>query len=328
MNEIKSVPINYTMFIKLKDFNIIRFKTGIKYECKLNKEKSNMNKKKTITILVILIIVVSAITTVIGIFSSQGPGAFKYETIRGQTITIYGKGIYKHMSEDVAIQGIAQDYITLFIGIPLLLISLFLMWKGSLRGRFILAGTLGYFFVTFLFYLIMGMYNKLFLAYAFLMGASFFSFALTIMSFDLNELSDIFSHKTSEKFAGGFLIFNAFAITMLWLKIVIPPLINGTIYPEQLQHYTTLIVQGMDLGLLLPIGAVSGVLLIQKKPLGYLLGPIYFIFLSILMTALTAKLIAMGINGYNIIPAIFIIPVFAFISLIFTVLLLKNIKNK
>ncbi|NMB81333.1 MAG: hypothetical protein GYA14_05900 [Ignavibacteria bacterium] len=44
------------------------------------------------------------------------------------------------MSTEVAIQGIAQDYITLFAGVPLLLISLFLARKNSLSGLLILAG--------------------------------------------------------------------------------------------------------------------------------------------------------------------------------------------
>lgn len=82
----------------------------------------------------------------------------------------------------------------------------------------------------------------------------------------------------------------------------------------------------MDLGLLLPLAVVSGVLLIRKKPFGYLLGPVYLIFLSLLMTALTAKIIAMGMGGYNIIPVIFIIPSFNLLSIICSVLLLKNLN--
>src|SRR5690606_11461775 len=74
-----------------------------------------------------------------------------------------GTGIY---SAEVAPQGIAQDYVTLFPGLPFLWISLAWARKGSLRGRFLLAGVLGYFFVTYLFYLMMGMYNALFLVYA------------------------------------------------------------------------------------------------------------------------------------------------------------------
>jgi hypothetical protein len=286
-----------------------------------------MKQTKTITILVFIIAAISAAAASVGIFSRQGPGTYEYLSIRGQIVTVYGKGLYQHMSAEVAIQGIAQDYVTLFIGVPLLLISLFIARKGSLKGRFILAGTLGYFLVTYLFYLAMGMYNPLFLAYAFLMGASFFAITLTMMSFDVNILPGFFRENTPVKFAGGFLIFNAFSIALLWLSIVVPPLIEGTVYPKGLEHYTTLIVQGMDLGLLLPLAAVTGVLLIRKKPFGYLLGPVYFTFLSLLMTALTAKITAMGMAGYNIIPAVFIIPTFNLLSIICSILLVKNIKT-
>lgn len=284
-----------------------------------------MNQKNTISILVFFIMVMSLLATITGIFTNQGPGPYEYESIRGQIVNIYGKGLYQHMSAEVAIQGIAQDYVTLFIAIPLLVLSLFLARKGSLKGRFLLAGTLGYFLVTYLFYLIMGMYNPLFLAYTSLMGASFFAFIMTLQSFDLNELPTLFPTNTPRKFPGIFLIFNALAIAFLWLSAVIPPLLDGTIYPKSLEHYTTLIVQGMDLGLLLPLAAVSGFLLIQKKPLGYLSGPVYLVFLSLLMTALTAKIIGMGIMGYNIIPVIFIIPTINLLAIICSLLILRNI---
>ena len=209
----------------------------------------------------------------------------------------------------------------------MLIAALFLARKGSLKGRFLLTGVLGYFFVTYLFYLVMGMYNRLFLAYAFLMGTSFFAFTLAVLSFAVNKLPELFKRNTPVKFTGGFLVFESFLIAFLWLSIVVPPLINGELYPQQVEHYTTLIVQGMDLGLLLPIAIVSGILLIRKNTFGYLFGPIYFVFLSMLMTALTAKVIAMGISGYNIIPVIFIIPTFAVVSILCSVLLIKNVKN-
>lgn len=82
------------------------------------------------------------------------------------------------------------------------------------------------------------------------------------------------------RFAEGFLVFNAVAIGLMWLQVVVPPLLDGSIYPAQLQHYTTLIVQGLDLGLLLPLSAVSGVLLMRRTPMGCLLGPVYLVFLS------------------------------------------------
>jgi hypothetical protein len=286
-----------------------------------------MKHKKLITILVLFIALASAAATITGIFSNEGPGPFQYKTIRGSTIPIYGKGLYQHMSAEVAPQGIAQDYVTLFLGIPLLFLSLFMANKGSLRGRFLLSGALGYFLVTYLFYLVMGMYNALFLVYVFLLCTSFFSFILMLRSFNVNLLPTIFHDATPVKITGSFLIFNSLCIALLWFSIVVPPLLNGTIIPPQTEHYTTLIVQGLDLAILLPAAFISGVLFIKKRAAGYLLAPVYFVFLSLLMTALTAKVIAMAILGYNVIPVIFIIPAFNLAAIVCTIIILKNIKS-
>lgn len=286
-----------------------------------------MKSGKQIYLLAIIIILISGLTTSTGIFSREGPGEYNYESIRGRTVTIYGQGLYRHMSAQIAIQGIAQDYITLFIGIPLLIIALIGAARGSLRCRFLLTGTLGYFFVTYLFYTTMGMYNIMFLGYIILLAASFFALILTLFSFVPAELPRLFTTETPTKLAGGFLFFNAVAIALLWLSIIIPPLLAGSVYPVELEHYTTLIVQGLDLGLLLPMAGVSAWLLIRKKPLGFLLGTCYLIFLSLLMTALTAKLVAMAARGVNVVPAIFLIPVFNLTAIICSLLLLKNIKD-
>jgi hypothetical protein len=66
---------------------------------------------------------------------------------------------------------------------------------------------------------------------------------------------------------------------------------------------------------------------VRKKPLGFLFGPVFFVFLSLLMTALSAKIIAMKTLGYNVIPAIFIIPAFNIITIIGAVILLRNCKR-
>ena len=285
-----------------------------------------MKYQRTVTGLVLIIIVFAALTTCFGIFSSEGPGNYRYQSIRDESVLIYGKGIYRHMSADVAVQGIAQDYITLFAGIPLLVAGLLLSRKGSFRGRLVLAGTLFYFLVTFLFYTCMAMYNFLFLAYVVLLAASFFAFIYTLFSFDFREAPRRFDENTPVGFAGGFLLVNTVLIALLWLSVIVPPLLDGSIYPVELQHYTTLIVQGLDLGLLLPLAFVVAVMFLRRKNAAYILAPVYLIFLAILMTSLCAKIIAMGIQGANIIPAVFIIPLIQLTAVVTVILLLKHVK--
>jgi hypothetical protein len=284
--------------------------------------------KTKIIIIVILIVIFSAFAGLTGILSDEGSGLYQYETIRGETVEIYGKGVYKHMSADVAIQGIAQDFVTVFLAIPLLIISLIGFIKGSKKASLLLAGTFGYFFVTYLFYTAMGMYNYLFLPYLALMCLSFFGLFIQLRHIYNFKLEDLFNKNNSGKLVGGFLLFNTIAIAIMWLGIIVPPLIDGSLYPKELQHYTTLIVQGFDLGLLLPVCFVVALQLRKGKKEGYIYGTTYIVFLSLLMTALSAKIIAMQINGVNTIPAIFIIPIINLISISCAWLMIKNVKRK
>lgn len=286
-----------------------------------------MKYKKAVSLLVYGISILAIIATTAGIFSKSGPGEYEHISIRGETVTIFGKGIYQDMSADVAIQGIAQDVVTLFIAIPLLLTALYFARKGSLKGRIMLSGSLLYFFLTYLFYLAMAMFNPLFLVYVLLLSASFFALILTIFPLYFENLSKYFHSRLPVKFLGGFLIFNAVVIGSLWLQVVVPPLYKEGI-PIDLDHYTTLIVQGFDLALFLPISFISGVFLIKRVPIGYFLGSIYFVFLSLLMTALSGKIIGMALAGVNVVPVIFIIPTINLITILSSIIIFKNIHDK
>ena len=288
---------------------------------------ADMEAKKNLIVLIVLIVILSAIASFVGINSSEGQGEYQITSIRDRDVLIYGKGLYQDMSSDVAIQGIAQDYVTFFIAIPLLLLATAFAIKGSQKAKIYLTGIVAYFFVTYLFYMSMAMFNYLFLVYAALLALSFYTLIRLLLSFDIKVLRESYQDEKALKFSARFLIFNVVMIALLWLSVIIPPLLDGRIYPPELQHYTTLIVQGMDLGLLLPICLISAILLLKKKDLGYICVPVYSVFLSVLMTALTAKLIAMGLQGQQIIPAIIFIPLFALISMRNSIAMISKIQD-
>lgn len=286
---------------------------------------------KLLVYLCIIIAVFSALASGVGIFTSP-KGAFNafedtylYNTIRGETVEIYNKGLYKDMTAEVAVQGIAQDYLTFFVAVPFLLIILIKRLKNSLRYKLLLSGTIAYFLVTYLFYTAMGMYNYLFLIYVFLLGLSFIAFIISIVDSYQSKLSENYISSCNVLFPGYFLMFNAVIISFLWLSVILQPLFSGEIYPKSLEHYTTLIVQAFDLALLLPLAFISGYQLIRKKRWAYISSSIYLIFLCFMMTALILKIVFMAINGVNVIPVIFIIPVINIFSLISAFKMIKNI---
>jgi len=286
-----------------------------------------MKFKKSISRLVLLIAILALAASIYGIFSSQGKGQYDFKTIHDTSVTIYGKGLYQYDSISVASQAVAQDIVTLFLGVPLLILSLYLFRKGSLKGKLLLAGTIAYFLYTYTSYSFFSMFNRFFLIDVILMSTSFFAFVLTMMSFDINNLSAYFSEKLPVKFVGGLLIFIGSVFGLMWLGTVAPSIMSGTT-PTGLEHYTTLVIQAMDLGFVVPTAFLAGILLIKRKPFGYLLSSIVTVKAITMLTALTAMVINQMLAGVEVNFAVLIlIPVLNIIIIYSLYLIMKNIKE-
>lgn len=224
--------------------------------------------------------------------------------------------------------GIAQDIVTLILAIPLLKLSFTFARKGSLKWRLVLAGVLLYFLFTYLLYMVLIMYNELFLIYVLLASLSFYAFVLTMLSFDLRKLATSFDKKLAVKFVGGFLIFIAIVVGLNWFGRIIPSLLDGSIIPEGIEHYTSLPVQGLDLAFMLPTAFLSGLLLIRRNEYGFLLAPVFLNFLVLMMTAIGAKIIGQAFRGVEgTLPVIFAFLGFALIAASSSFYLLRNMKE-
>lgn len=287
-----------------------------------------MKFKKSISILVFCIVVLSLASCVVGLLSSGGTGEYEFKTINNEIVKIYGSGLYKNDSVSIAAQGKASDFVTLVMGIPLLIVSLFFTNKGSFRGRILLTGTIGYFLYTYMSYTFLWMYNSFFIIYVSLMSLSLFAFILSMMSFDMQNITAHFSKRLPVKFLGGFQIFIAFAIGMLWLGKIAPSISQGKV-PVGLEHYTTLVIQGMDLGIVVPTAFLSGILLIKRKPFGYLLSSVIIIKGITMLSSISAMVINQALNNVDMnISEVVIFPFFNLITIICLVILLKNSGGK
>lgn len=260
--------------------------------------------RKGIVIQIILIIIISLFCCVAGLFSSGGEGVREFLTVRGDTVFLYGSGLYQNDSVSMVAQGKASDLVTLLLGIPLLAGSLLWAVRGSVRARLLLAGTTGYFLYTYITYCFLWMYNSLFLLYTALMGLSFFAFIGVLFSFRWEQLPAYFREDLSIRYLAGVQFFLAFAIAMLWLKKLVPALLAG-VSPEGLDHYTSMIIQALDLGILLPVFVISGIQLIRRRPIGYLLTSIILmkgitLLLSILVMSVNMKRNGVEVSGLEL----------------------------
>jgi hypothetical protein len=160
------------------------------------------------------------------------------------------------------------------------------------------------------------------------MSLSLFAFILSMMSFDIENIASNFKKQLPVKFLGGFQLFLAFAIGMLWLGKIAPSIFKGEV-PVGLEHYTTLVIQGMDLGIVIPGMILSGILLIKRKPFGYLLSSVLIIKIIAMLTDISAMIINQALNSVGMsIAEIVIFPVFNLLAIIPLIILIKNTKGK
>lgn len=287
-----------------------------------------MKNSKTITLLVCLIAILALVAAGLGVLWQGNGTHFDFKSLQGQVVTMQGDGLYRNDSVANASQEIAQDIVTLVVGLPLLLVSLVLFQKNLLRGKLLLSGTLAYFLYTYTSYVFGSTYNILFLVYVALFSLSLFALILTLMTIEVTTLPLHFSNKLPRKTISVFLFLLASFLLVAWTGMIIPPLFANRV-PEGLANSSTLFIQAMDLGLVVPLGFLAGVLLLKRNCWGYLLSSV-FLFKGFTMgAALTAMVIGQLLAGVEIalVQAI-IFPAIALGCVVLTGVLLKNISEK
>jgi hypothetical protein len=278
-----------------------------------------------------LIVILALIAASLGLFWQDGRGSFSFTTLRGDTVSIAGRGLYYYDTTLMAVGFRAGDAVTLILGIPALIFSLLSYQRGSVKGGLLLTGTLTYFLYNYGSIAFGAAYNQLFLVYIALMSASLFGLILTLMSFDLGMLPAHFSPHLPHRNIGIYSIVSGIVLLLIWPCLsIVPALVEGKAPPE-VWSYTTIITYVIDMGILAPVLIVTGIMLLRRNPMGYLLTAMLLVFTVMLGTnLLTAGTIQMLAGFIDIRQFIGFVASFAILTLYgiwFTLKLFRNLSD-
>ena len=291
-----------------------------------------MKQQSALYWLVPLIAVLALIAAGFGLFTPSDGGILSFTTVRGETVEIWGQGLYKYDTPIGATGFTAADVITLVLAIPTLIISLFMYRRGSLTGGLLLTGALSYFLYN---YTSMGFgaaYNNLFLVYTLIFGASLYGLILALLSFDLKTLPSHFGKGLPRNGIGIFLIISGMILSLIWLVLSIIPALLTSKAPPEAYYYTTFLTGIIDIGIVAPALILGGVLIRRGAPFGYLLASTMLIFTCILGANLTAggiiqvtkEVITIGQAMAFTVPFV----ILTLIAVWFTVVLFRNFSEK
>ena len=262
-----------------------------------------------------------------GLFYQEPGQPYAYTNHRGETVMINGHGLYFYDTISMAAQQQGNDLVALVVGLPLLAISTWLTFRGSLRGRLLLTGTLGFFLYTYMSMSMLTSYNALFLVYVALFSLSLYAFILSMMSFDLTDLPRHFSTRLPRGWIAGLMFLVGGFLLLAWLGRIVPPLLQNQ--TPALENTTTLVIQAMDLGLIVPLAILSGILLLRRSPWGYLLASVTLLKGATLGLGVSAMAINMALRGVADSLGIMIpFLIITLLNLVMAALLLKNVDTR
>ncbi len=276
-----------------------------------------MNKKnRALIILNIVTILLVLVVTITGIFSFD-PGQSYYAMNQyGESIRIWGSGIYSHDSFFKAPIHIGTDITILFVVVPLTLYSFTKFRKEQSVERYI--QNFGY--ISLLLYysacLAFGVtYNRLHLVYILLFSTCLFSVNILLAFFYKTENEE--NRGVNSFFTKGmkvFLILSGFSLFVAWLPDIIPTLIKGS--PLALiEVYTTEPTYVLDMGIISPLMFITYYLCKKEKFIGYVLFRMILIVCLIIGIILPVQTVFQILAGIELPIPTLITKVFIFIVL-------------
>ncbi len=219
--------------------------------------------------LCVAIALVAGVAAGLGVFGRGSGKTASAVSIRGEAFEYVTDGVYAYNAERIVAEGVGWDIVTLFLAVPALLLSVRGVYFGSLRGRLLALGLLGYLFYQYLMYAMYWALGPLFPVFIALFAASATAIVWIISIIDVPNLPARFTGRFPRK---GMAIFSAAVALLLigmWSQRIAAALTGGV--DGVLLGATTLSVQALDLGIIVPIAIATAVLLWRGRPWGYLL---------------------------------------------------------
>jgi len=193
------------------------------------------------------------------------------------------------------------------VTVPALVVAAVLVARGSFRGRLFALGLLGYFFYQYLEYAVTWAFGPLFLLFVVIYAASLVGMVWIGIGIAREGAARRFSERFPRRRWAVLNVVMASLLTLLWVQRVATAL-AGDLAPGGLTSETTMTVQALDLGLVVPTSVFIAVLAWRRSPAGYMLAAAY----AVTFVAMASAIVGMLLSAWAVEGALAVPPVAIF----------------
>jgi len=193
-------------------------------------------------------------------------------------------------------QGLAEargwSVVTLGLVLPVLVASLAAARRGSTVGRLAWLGTLAYLLYTYLEFAVSPPFTALYVVYIATFACTIPALLMGLASIEAEDLARAFGDRAPRRSVAVFALASGILLALAWLKGIVSRTIAGDFGWPQGVAAIGHVVHALDLGLQVPLGIATALLLLGRRPAGYLAAAVMLVNAICMGTALVAMVAA------------------------------------
>jgi hypothetical protein len=239
------------------------------------------------------IALLTAVAAAAGVFARGDGSSILVRSERGVSYEMATSGVYANNAQRVVAEGIGWDVFTLLVIVPALVAAAVFVARGTLRARLTTLGLLTYLVYMYLEYAVTWAFGPAFLLHVAIYALSF----VTACAVAGRVASAGLDGRLAEIPRRSWVALNvgmASLLTMLWLGRIGGAL-GGDLASAGLTSETTLTVQALDLGLVVPVSLMSAWLVWRRASIGPVVAAVWSITFILMATAIVAMLASAAI---------------------------------
>jgi hypothetical protein len=252
--------------------------------------------RTTLSILSVLAMMLLLATSLTAILLDDGGAPYLFTTPRGEQVEIYGgAGPYRFDNTYKAVAFRSFDWANLVVVFPLFVAGLWLYRRGKFRGELLLAALFTYLAYIYLIGVMGNAFNALFLVWTTLFSIGGIGLCLTLTQMDFAAVPAKLAGNFPRKSVAIYVVAVGVILLAQYLGEVMAAYITGN-PPASLDHYTTLELASLELGLMIPLHIIGGLALWRGKTWGYLAATVLAFTAFMVFVALSISLLVFYVS--------------------------------
>jgi hypothetical protein len=220
---------------------------------------------RAVALLAAFVAVLAGIAAMLGVFG-RGDGTFvPVSSALGEAYEIAVDGVYANSSRQLVAEGVGWDVFTLVVAVPVCLVASVFVARGSFRGMLVAAGMLGYFLYMHLEYAVTWAFGPMFPLFIAVYGSAIVGLVAVAFLLAKEGVGDRFDERFPRRRFAALTLGMASLLTVLWIGRIAEGLAAET---AVLHGETTMTVQALDLGLVVPVSVLIAVAALLRSAAG------------------------------------------------------------